>query len=87
MIEANTQFLTHVLPVYFQLILTEIYYDGFHRTFHDSQALADIHETDNIYAIETPTPINAATTPSSDTQEHLTLVVLNKQGVGNQGRR
>ena len=70
----------------FQLILTEIYYDGFHRTFHDSQLLTDIHETDNIYAIETP-PILVTNSNSGNEAEHMTLVVLNKQGMGDQGRR
>ena len=36
------------------LILTELYYDGFHRTFHDKQSLSIVHEGDNIYAFEAP---------------------------------
>lgn len=38
----------------FQIVLTEIYFDGFHRTFSDGDALDTIHENDSIYAFETP---------------------------------
>lgn len=37
-----------------QIVLTEIYFDGFHRTFSDGDALDTIHENDSIYAFETP---------------------------------
>ncbi|XP_067859144.1 ubiquitin carboxyl-terminal hydrolase 31 [Heptranchias perlo] len=37
-----------------QIVLTEIYYDGFHRTFSDGDALDTVHENDCIYAFETP---------------------------------
>ncbi|XP_013414847.1 ubiquitin carboxyl-terminal hydrolase 31 [Lingula anatina] len=37
-----------------QIVLTEIYFDGFHRTFNDDQPLSDIHESVNLYAIECP---------------------------------
>ncbi|XP_038675595.1 ubiquitin carboxyl-terminal hydrolase 31 [Scyliorhinus canicula] len=37
-----------------QIVLTEIYYDGFHRTFSDGDALDTIHENDCIYAFELP---------------------------------
>ena len=71
-----------------QLILTEVYYDGFHRTFHDNQPLSDLHETDNIYAIETPAPL-VETGPNTQYLEarYLLIVLLNKQGMGSQGRR
>ena len=36
------------------LILTELYHDGFHRTFHDRQSLSVVHEGDNLYAFEEP---------------------------------
>lgn len=36
------------------LILTELYHDGFHRTFHDKQSLGVVHEGDNLYAFEEP---------------------------------
>ena len=36
------------------LILTELYHDGFHRTFNEKQLMNDIHEGDNIYAFEAP---------------------------------
>uniref|UniRef100_UPI00398F2DB1 ubiquitin carboxyl-terminal hydrolase 31 n=1 Tax=Pristiophorus japonicus TaxID=55135 RepID=UPI00398F2DB1 len=37
-----------------QIVLTEIYYDGFHRTFSDGDALDTVHENDCIYAFEIP---------------------------------
>ncbi|XP_069762623.1 ubiquitin carboxyl-terminal hydrolase 31 [Narcine bancroftii] len=37
-----------------QIVLTEIYSDGFHRTFSDGDALDTVHENDSIYAFETP---------------------------------
>eukprot|EP00062_Callorhinchus_milii_P019926 gi/632974999/ref/XP_007903984.1/ PREDICTED: ubiquitin carboxyl-terminal hydrolase 31 isoform X1 [Callorhinchus milii] len=37
-----------------QIVLTEVYYDGFHRTFSDDDDLDTIHENDCIYAFETP---------------------------------
>ena len=36
------------------LILTELYHDGFHRTFSDKQSLDVIHDGDNVYAFEAP---------------------------------
>ncbi len=74
-----------------QLILTEIYYDGFHRTFVDNQPLSELHETDNIYAVETPPPLVDEEAENPDAQyiasKYLLLLILNKQGVGSQGRR
>ncbi|XP_072124584.1 ubiquitin carboxyl-terminal hydrolase 31 isoform X2 [Mobula birostris] len=37
-----------------QIVLTEIYFDGFHRTFSDTDPLDTVHENDSIYAFETP---------------------------------
>lgn len=76
-----------------QLILTEIYYDGFHRTFNDSQPLSDLHETDNIYAIEVPQPVPVDDQTSEEEGDpstgFITLVLLNKlvTASANQGRR
>ena len=73
---------------YLQLILTEIYHDGFHRTFHDSQFLSDIHETDSIYAIECPAmPPSPTSAAKTEENSYLPMVLLNKQGLGNHGKR
>ncbi|XP_064414770.1 ubiquitin carboxyl-terminal hydrolase 31 [Latimeria chalumnae] len=37
-----------------QIVLTEMYYDGFHRSFCDTEDLDTIHESDCIFAFETP---------------------------------
>ncbi|NWV22854.1 UBP31 hydrolase, partial [Origma solitaria] len=37
-----------------QIVLTEMYYDGFHRSFCDTDDLETIHESDCIFAFETP---------------------------------
>ncbi|XP_059835694.1 ubiquitin carboxyl-terminal hydrolase 31 isoform X1 [Hypanus sabinus] len=37
-----------------QIVLTDIYFDGFHRTFSDTDPLDTVHENDSIYAFETP---------------------------------
>ncbi|XP_051488222.1 ubiquitin carboxyl-terminal hydrolase 31 [Apus apus] len=37
-----------------QIVLTEMYYDGFHRSFCDSDDLDTVHESDCIFAFETP---------------------------------
>ncbi|NXH71369.1 UBP31 hydrolase, partial [Hydrobates tethys] len=37
-----------------QIVLTEMYYDGFHRSFCDTDDLDTIHESDSIFAFETP---------------------------------
>lgn len=47
------------------LILTELYYDGFHRTFNDKQSLSVVHDGDNIYAFESPSQLF----PEMDTGE------------------
>ncbi|XP_020616960.1 ubiquitin carboxyl-terminal hydrolase 31-like [Orbicella faveolata] len=72
------------------LILTELYYDGFHRTFHDKQSLSIVHEGDNIYAFEAPsglfpemdadvqTPVMADN--SGPIQDTILILVANCQG-------
>lgn len=46
-------FLTYFLV--FQFVLTEMYYDGFHRSFCDDDDDLDIiQESDSIFAFETP---------------------------------
>lgn len=72
------------------LILTELYYDGFHRTFHDKQSLSIVHEGDNIYAFEAPsglfpemdadvqTPVMADN--SGPIQDTILILVTNCQG-------
>ncbi|XP_076407759.1 ubiquitin carboxyl-terminal hydrolase 31 isoform X2 [Peromyscus maniculatus bairdii] len=37
-----------------QIVLTEMYYDGFHRSFSDTDDLETVHESDCIFAFETP---------------------------------
>ncbi|XP_067390205.1 ubiquitin carboxyl-terminal hydrolase 31 [Emydura macquarii macquarii] len=37
-----------------QIVLTEMYYDGFHRSFCDTDDLDTVHESDCIFAFETP---------------------------------
>ncbi|XP_036316074.1 ubiquitin carboxyl-terminal hydrolase 31 isoform X4 [Pipistrellus kuhlii] len=37
-----------------QIVLTEMYYDGFHRSFCDTDDLETVHESDSIFAFETP---------------------------------
>ena len=76
------------------LILTELYYDGFHRTFHDKQSLSVVHDGDNIYAFEAPSGLF----PEMDTgegnspvladsskgpiQDTIVILVANCQGPG-----
>jgi len=72
------------------LILTELYYDGFHRTFQDKQSLSIVHEGDNIYAFEAPsglfpemdadvqTPVMADN--SGPIQDTILILVANCQG-------
>lgn len=59
------------------MVLTELYYDGFHRTFSDNQSISIIHETDNIYCIEVP--------PASENK--VLAIGSNRQGVGSKGRK
>nr|XP_006819196.1 PREDICTED: ubiquitin carboxyl-terminal hydrolase 31-like [Saccoglossus kowalevskii] len=78
-----------------QLVLTEVYIDGFQRSFRDDQPLTDIHDGDVIYAIETPhTPQVACVKqptlggPSNGPiDETVFLVLLNKDRAGVQGKR
>lgn len=45
----------HPPPTPFQFVLTEMYYDGFHRSFcDDDDDLNIIQESDSIFAFETP---------------------------------
>ncbi|XP_075035630.1 ubiquitin carboxyl-terminal hydrolase 31 isoform X2 [Mixophyes fleayi] len=37
-----------------QIVITEMYFDGFHRSFSDTDDLDTIHESDCIFAFETP---------------------------------
>ena len=60
-------------------------------------SICDLQETDNVYAIETPSPV--VETPGGQQQQqenggatytppsYITAVVLNRTGAGSQGRR
>ncbi|XP_053550373.1 ubiquitin carboxyl-terminal hydrolase 31 [Bombina bombina] len=37
-----------------QIVITEMYFDGFHRSFSDNEDLDTIHESDCLFAFETP---------------------------------
>uniref|UniRef100_A0A8C5R6C2 ubiquitinyl hydrolase 1 n=1 Tax=Leptobrachium leishanense TaxID=445787 RepID=A0A8C5R6C2_9ANUR len=37
-----------------QIVITEMYFDGFHRSFSDQEDLDTVHESDCIFAFETP---------------------------------
>ncbi|XP_063790728.1 ubiquitin carboxyl-terminal hydrolase 31 isoform X2 [Pseudophryne corroboree] len=37
-----------------QIVITEMYFDGFHRSFSDTDDLDTVHESDCIFAFETP---------------------------------
>nr|XP_060504751.1 ubiquitin carboxyl-terminal hydrolase 31 isoform X1 [Panthera onca] len=43
-----------VSPHRLVIVLTEMYYDGFHRSFCDTDDLETVHESDCIFAFETP---------------------------------
>ncbi|XP_064621889.1 ubiquitin carboxyl-terminal hydrolase 31-like [Lineus longissimus] len=71
-----------------QLMLTEICYDGFHRTFRDNQPLSDIHETDGVFAIQMPVPyIETLKANQYPEQDYIVIVLLNKVGVGPKSRK
>ncbi|XP_077980772.1 ubiquitin carboxyl-terminal hydrolase 43-like [Glandiceps talaboti] len=80
-----------------QLVLTEVYIDGFQRSFRDDQKLSEIHDGDTVYAIETPhSPEgpNICVKPSlpgvhcnGPIEETVCLVLLNKDRAGVQGKR
>lgn len=45
----------NIIFFFFQFVLTEMYYDGFHRSFCDDDDDLDIiQESDSIFAFETP---------------------------------
>ncbi|XP_027046488.1 ubiquitin carboxyl-terminal hydrolase 31-like [Pocillopora damicornis] len=58
------------------LILTELYHDGFHRTFHDKQSLSIVHEGDNIYAFEAPSGLF----PEMETEDGEAPVMSDNKG-------
>ncbi|XP_033630148.1 ubiquitin carboxyl-terminal hydrolase 31-like [Asterias rubens] len=81
-----------------RIVLTEVYFDGFYRSYHDSLPLSEIRESDSIYAIETPhsSQALASTTQMQDflhvhcnrpVREVVTMVIINQQGLGKTGRR
>ena len=73
-----------------QLVLTEIYYDGFHRTFHDERSLSEIRVGDNVYAIEMPNDECNGSEQSSaiyQSSQDIVLLILNKTGVGTNSKR
>lgn len=79
------------------LILTELYHDGFHRTFNDKHLMNDIHEGDNIYAFEAPSglfpeidargPQRPVVTDGSDgpIQDTAVILIANCQIAGKNG--
>ncbi|XP_070581362.1 ubiquitin carboxyl-terminal hydrolase 31-like [Ptychodera flava] len=80
-----------------QLVLTEVYINGFQRSFWDDQSLSEIHDGDHVYAVETPhnpQGINACVKPTvqgvhcnGPVDETVYLVLLNKDRGGVQGKR
>lgn len=82
-----------------RLIITELSYDGFHRSFQDHQSISIIHEGDNIYAFEAPKPLypdleslgdHTLTVPDDDggtLQDSLVILVTNCIGQGKNIRR
>jgi hypothetical protein len=77
-----------ILFLCLQLMLTEIYYDGFHRTFRDNQPLSDIHETDGVFAIQMPVPyIDTLKANQYPEHDYIIIVLLNKVGVGPKGQK
>ncbi|XP_071476699.1 ubiquitin carboxyl-terminal hydrolase 31-like [Diadema antillarum] len=80
-----------------RIVLTEVYIDGFYRSFSDVQPLADIHDGDSVYAVETPHNPHSMLQNSqvkpylhvhcSRPIEVITMVVINQQGTGRSGKR
>ncbi|XP_031555886.1 ubiquitin carboxyl-terminal hydrolase 43-like [Actinia tenebrosa] len=82
-----------------RLVMTELSYDGFHRSFQDHQSISIIHEGDNIYAFEAPKQLypdpeslgeKTLTVPDDDggtIQESLIILVTNCIGQGKNIRR
>ena len=82
-------------------MLTEVYFDGFYRSFQDSMPLTDIRDGDSVYAIETPynsqgiaNNVNSRELAqyihvhcSKHAREVVTLVIINQLGLGRAGRR
>eukprot|EP00918_Siedleckia_nematoides_P076151 GHVU01166548.1.p1 GENE.GHVU01166548.1~~GHVU01166548.1.p1 ORF type:complete len:365 (+),score=36.15 GHVU01166548.1:391-1485(+) len=69
-----------------RLLLTEICWDGFHRTFHNEQPLTEIHEADELYAIETPDPWEQSMTTQQQMQTAYIVVVAINKILGCDGR-
>ena len=81
------------------LVITELYYDGFHRTFSDKQSLSVIHEGDNIYAFEVPhtlfpaddtgtnSPPIVLSADSGPIQDTVVILLANCQGFGKNSKR
>uniref|UniRef100_A0A7N8X243 ubiquitinyl hydrolase 1 n=1 Tax=Mastacembelus armatus TaxID=205130 RepID=A0A7N8X243_9TELE len=79
------------------IVLTEMYYDGFHRSFcDDDDDLEIIQESDSIFAFETPelfrpdlalSPVAASPNKNSGQAEKIVLLVCNRACAGQQGRR
>ncbi|XP_072029895.1 ubiquitin carboxyl-terminal hydrolase 43-like [Amphiura filiformis] len=83
-----------------RIVLTEVYFDGFYRSFQDSMPLSDIRDGDSIYAIETPYNSQSIGNANSrelaqyihvhcskHAREVVTLVIINQLGLGRAGRR
>lgn len=82
-----------------QLVLCEVYADGFYRCFSDLQPLHDVRDGDNIYAVEIPNNSYSALTSSQvrpyihgvyhgqPIKEPVTLLVINQVGYGRVGKR
>ena len=74
-----------------------MYFDGFYRSFGDTQPLADIHDGDSIYAVETPHNPHSMLQSSqvkpylhvhcNRPVEVITMVIINQQGLGRSGKR
>ncbi|XP_038068030.1 ubiquitin carboxyl-terminal hydrolase 31-like isoform X2 [Patiria miniata] len=81
-----------------RIVLTEVCFDGFYRSYHDNLPLSELRESDSVYAIETP-HIAQALASNTQMQEYVhvhcnrpvrevvTMVILNQQGIGKTGRR
>ena len=81
------------------LIITELCFDGFHRTFNDKQLINVIHDGDKVYAFEVPHtlfPSNRTESMSSPIflsvenkpiQDTIVILLANCQGSGKSSRR
>ncbi|XP_032832064.1 uncharacterized protein LOC116955163 [Petromyzon marinus] len=76
-----------------QLVLTELYSDGFHRSFGDDEELGVIHDTDCLFAFEVPSDWSGSHGSSEDAYagggvaDALVLLVCNRSGGGTNARR